>query len=407
MTNMDIETLAKEYRAHFESSYESDNYYHFCTKQKVHLATPCINIVGTNGKSITGKILSGIYEKAGFKVGLLLPYFFDSPCEMIRINGTCISPSEFMKIYDAKAKDFAKFGLSPFEQIVVIAYEYFNASKLDICVLCASMGGEADATNIERLDQRLVILTKVALDHTSYLGTTLSQIAMSKVALLREETPILVGTLDDDCKKVVQDFADDMSARFIESDSYHHQHTADGMFYFDYRPYKELAINCLGEAAVYDACLAIEATKILQNDFPTTEEAVRAALLEKMLPYRFEQRDRLILDSGNNVDAMFSLVKALRTFSKGKPIHVVFGCKANKNVAAMLPPLANYGCDIHLTTFDAPQAKAEDDFFIFLGDYDFTANPIELVKKLLADYPDDVILVTGDPLLCHQVAKGL
>lgn len=404
---MDIETLAKEYRAHFEAHYDNDAFYRYCSKRKVHLATPCINIVGSNGKSITGKILSDIYAKAGYKAGLLLPYFFDSPVEMIRVNGNPISAEDYLRIYNDKAKDFGKFELSPFEQIVAVAYEYFNEQKLDLCVLCACMGGEADATNIENLDQRLVVLTKVALDHTSYLGTTLSQIAMSKVALLREETPILVGTLDEDCKKVVADFADSLKSPFIEVDNHHYQHVADGKFIFDYRPFKELVVDSLGEASVYDASLAIEATKVLAKDFPVSEEAVRAALLEKPLPYRFDVRDNIIFDCANNVDAMFALVKAMRTLSKGRMVHVAFGCKANKNVAAMLPPLANYGCDIHLTSFDAPQAKGEDDFFIFLGDHDFTASPIELVKKLQADYPEDVVLVTGDPLLCHEVAKGL
>ncbi len=404
---MDIKELSAQLKENFEKEYDNENYYRYCSKKKVHLATPCINIVGTNGKSITGKILADIYAHAGYRAGLLLPYFFDSPCEMIRVNGVQISEADFMKIYNDKAKEFAKFELSPFEQIVAVAYEYFNNSKLDICVLCASMGGQADATNIENLDQRLVVLTKVGLDHTAYLGTTLSQIALSKVALLREETPILVGPLNDDCKKVVQDFADDLRSRYIEVDSYHYQHVADGKFIFDYRPFKELVIDSLGEASVYDASLAIEAAKILQKDFPFTEEAVRAALLEKPLPYKFDVRGQLVLDCANNLDAMMALVKALRTLSKGRMIHVAFGTKLNKNVAAMLPPLANYGCDIHLTSFDSPLAKGEEDYFIFMGDHDFTANPVELVKSLQAQYPEDVVLVTGDPALCHEVATGL
>ena len=404
---MSIQELASMFKAGFEARYDNEDYLRFCSKRKIKLATPCIHIVGTNGKASVGKLLSDIYIAGGYKVGLLLPSFLDSPCEMIRVNGIPISESDFASLYQKHEKDFKKADLTPFESIVVIAYEYFESSSLDLAVICAGMGGGIDATNIEEMDQRLVILTNIGLDHTEYLGTTLSQIGLNKISLLREKTPLLHGALDEGCKKVILDFTEGLESPNIEVDAYHYQHIAEGVFRFDYRPFKDLAVNSMAEAMVYNASLAIEATKILDKSFPVSEEAIRKGLMEKPLPLHYEVHGNLIFDSANNVDAISSVVKALPTLSMRRPVHVVFGAKRSKNVAAMLPPLGNYGCDIHLSTFDSPLAKTEEDYFIFLGDHEYSENAVELVKTLQNTYPDDAILVIGDPELAYQTKRDL
>ena len=381
---MSIQELASMFKAGFEARYDNEEYLRFCAKRKVKLATPCIHIVGTNGKASVGKLLSDIYIAGGYKVGLLLPSFLDSPCEMIRVNGVPISESDFASLYQKHEKDFKKADLTPFESIVVIAYEYFESASLDLAVICAGMGGGIDATNIEEMDQRLVILTNIGLDHTEYLGTTLSQIGLNKISLL-----------------------EGLESPNIEVDAYHYQHIAEGVFHFDYRPFKGLAVNSMAEAMVYNASLAVEATKILEKSFPVSEEAIRKGLMEKPLPLHYEVHGNLIFDSANNVDAISSVVKALPTLSMHRPVHVVFGAKRNKNVAAMLPPLGNYGCNIHLSTFNYPLAKTEEDYFIFLGDHEYSENPVELVKTLQNAYPDDAILVIGDPELAYQTKRDL
>ena len=404
---MNLEELASEFKAGFEPRFDNDEYLRFCHKKKVHLATPCIHIVGTNGKSSVGKMLSDIYAASNYRVGLFLPDFFASPCEMISVNGKSISEDELSSLLTKRQDDFKKFDLNPLEKIVVLAYDYFSTQSLDLAVLCAHMGGGLDPTNIEDMDQRLVVLTNVELDHTEYLGTTLSQIGMNKIALLRERTPLLHGDLEEGCRKVTRDYAESLDSPYVEVDDYHFHHIVGTAFHFDYRPFKDLAVNSLAESMVYNASLAIEATKILQQSLPVSEEAIRKGLMEKPLPLHYERIGNIIFDCANNVDAIASTVKALPTLSSHRLVHAIFAARQEKNIAAMLPPLGNYGCDIHLSTFSSPLAKVEEDYFIFTGDYPFHENPAEIVKTLQISNPDDAILIIGDRELAYQVKKDL
>ena len=51
--------------------------------------------------------------------------------------------------------------------------------------------------------------------------------------------------------------------------------------------------------------------------------------------------------------------------------------------------------DILLTTFDHPRARSEEEYFLYLGDYNFEADYMKAISDSLANNPDDVTLVTG------------
>ena len=62
---------------------------------------------------------------------------------------------------------------------------------------------------------------------------------------------------------------------------------------------------------------------------------------------------------------------------------------------------------ITLTTFDHPRARQEEDYFLFLNDYEFIENPVEAYHKLKEQYPDDLILITGSLAFAAYMEKRL
>ena len=48
----------------------------------------------------------------------------------------------------------------------------------------------------------------------------------------------------------------------------------------------------------------------------------------------------------------------------------------------------------------------EDEYFLFLGDYQFRENAVELLKEKMEQFPEDVILVTGSLAFAAYMRKA-
>ncbi|VAY86228.1 Dihydrofolate synthase @ Folylpolyglutamate synthase [hydrothermal vent metagenome] len=148
---------------------------------KAHISLPfVIHIIGTNGKGSTGRYLSHILYKNGYKT-----LHYSSPhilCfnERIWINGNNgtnkeleIAHQSIQKILPHEIVD----KLTYFEYTTLLAI--WLSSDLDYLILEAGLGGEFDATNI--VINNLTLITTIGFDHTEFLGDTIFQIASTKM----------------------------------------------------------------------------------------------------------------------------------------------------------------------------------------------------------------------------------
>jgi len=87
----------------------------------------------------------------------------------------------------------------------------------------------------------------------------------------------------------------------------------------------------------------------------------------------------------------------------GKPIHVLFASFRDKNIAVELPLLARDAAEIILTTFQAPRARSEEDYFLYSGDYAYNGDYKAALAGLVSKYPDDIIVVTGSLAFASEV----
>lgn len=375
--------------------YDREAFDHYCDKRDLALSCPVIHIAGSNGKGSTARYLAAIYLAAGYKVAAFIKPQFYEVNEIISYNGDKISDEDLSRIFSANRKDFEKFGLTCFECEVALAYRYFEEKKPDLAIVECGMGGETDATNLYDLPTVLSIITSVSLEHTAYLGTTVSAIAQAKGGIIKAESPVLVGKLEESALTTLRDIASKLKSPFFQVEDYHFEEIQGGHYVFDYRPYKRLELSSLAAYQLKNASLAVEATKILQASFPVKEEDIRTGLLSSPLPGRGERFGRIYVDGAHNPEGVEELVKIIPLFSEEKPVHVLFASFRDKNIATELPMISNAVSSVLLTTFDHPRARGEEDYFLYLGDYEFEADPVAALESLLSQYPEDPILICG------------
>ena len=269
------------------------------------------------------------------------------------------------------------------------------------------MGGELDATNV--FDPILSVITSVALDHTTYLGRTVSEIAYHKSGIIKEDIPLVIGKIPEEAVKVISQVA-------IENNSTIHQVvdpgnlvlTEDG-YEFSYFTYKGLHIHSKALYSVADACIAVEAVDVLKDKYPVTNEAVAEGLAAVHMQCRMDfvkENPTILIDGGHNPEGMRNLKTAVESLGLDKKIRVIFACFTDKNLQGMLAVIGELADELILTTFDHPRARTLEDYFLFSEDYKFMDNVKDAVKYCEENYPTDLIVITGSLAFAAYV-KGL
>ena len=388
-------------KSFFESfrtgSYQRVNFDKFLKAIHFSYKTPSIHIAGTNGKGSTTTYLSYAYAACGYKTGVFRSPFLNKPNEMICVNNIEISDEQFMSIYNRYKKEIAKYDLSAFEVQTFVALSFFDEMKCDIAIIECGLGGETDATNV--FVPVLSIITTIALEHTDSLGYSISEIAIQKAGIIKEGTPVLIGDLPEDAVKVIAEVARDNKSKICYKSFYVKEKYSDDGYDFDYGEFGTVHIKSLVQYSIHDCTMSLEALTILKDRFPYDITKVKEGIAEAFVPCRFEVVSKspfVIIDGSHNPEGIAALCdKSLLNVVRDRPIHVIFSCFKDKNIANMLAVLGSITDDLTMTTFDNPRARTEDEYFLFLGDYQFVEDAKQLLKDKMEQFPEDVILVTG------------
>jgi len=397
---MDIEAYLSSFD---RNDYQRDNFDAFLKDVKFSYHIPSIHIAGTNGKGSVANYLSYIYTQNNYRVGL-----FSTPddfVETIKINNQPIDNTYVENLINSYDKKFKKFNLSSFEIQSFIVFSYFNDSNIDLAIIECGMGGELDATNI--FIPILSIITTITIEHSMFLGGSLSEIAMHKSGIIKENVPVLTNNLQDDALEVVVTRCKQFHSKLYNIDQYHH-YSDDGEYCrFDYRPYLGLEIKNKSSYSVIAACFAVEATNMLMERFPVSEQLLKEGLKQMHLRCRFEQfpkKHLVVIDGAHNPEAIHKLREECDAHFSGRSIKIVFSCFKDKNINNMLPEIGLLG-PIYLTTFNHPRARNEDDYFLYLSEYPFEADYKKLINDLMEQDDTDIILVTGSLAFAYEVRK--
>ena len=87
-----------------------------------------------------------------------------------------------------------------------------------MAVLEVGMGGRLDATNI--VDPLVAVITDISLDHTEWLGTTISAIAREKAGILRPNGVLITLPQHPEANQVIGEVATELNVRGVSAVPY-------------------------------------------------------------------------------------------------------------------------------------------------------------------------------------------
>jgi dihydrofolate synthase/folylpolyglutamate synthase len=171
------------------------------------LACPSVHLTGTNGKTSTARMLDGLLQSAGLRVGRYTSPHLQSVTERITLDGVPLSDDRFTEVFDEIAPYFDlvdaqhKDPLTFFEVLTAMAFAAFADAPVDAQVLEVGLGGRWDATNVVRA--QTCVLLPVGMDHAALLGSTLAEIAAEKAGIVHEGATVVLAQQQPEAAEVL------------------------------------------------------------------------------------------------------------------------------------------------------------------------------------------------------------
>jgi dihydrofolate synthase/folylpolyglutamate synthase len=343
-----------------------------------------IHVVGTNGKSSTVRMIAAILERHGERTGAYLSPHLVSFTERIRIRERDLEPAAFGEAVQTAARAATKVDhtlepgdrVTQFEALTAAALWELARREIGTGVIEAGLGGRWDATNV--LPSRVAVLTNVGLEHTRWLGPTVTDIAREKLAVLRPQTTLVVGAgLHPDAMAEAEAAAAAAEARLVVAG-------AD----------PGVPLGARGDFQRRNFALARAAAEAYL--FPPThldEEAVRGAAAGTLVPGRFHEISGdppTVLDGAHNPGGLEALTASLPAYREGRPLTAVVSILDDKDAAAMLRALLPHVARLIVTRSGNPRALS----------------PATL-ESLAHQLGATEVGAAGDPYAALELARGL
>ena len=326
--------------------------------QDPHRAYLSIHVAGTNGKGSVCAMLASILQAAGLRVGLYTSPHLVRFNERIRVNGAMISDAELVaaldQVEEAALRIQQRDGLRDvtfFEFTTALAFHWFREQNVQVAVVETGMGGRLDATNV--VTPVVSVITSIGLDHQAYLGNTLEQIAAEKAGIIKPGRPVIIGTLPQNARAVVEAAAHTAASRMctaadgcmvtrIEETLEAGQllRIESGMIRIDRVRCPLLGAHQRGNIAV---AVATALTFADETALPVSADAIRAGLGAVHWPARMQVISRdppLLVDGAHNPQAMQQLRVALEELRGTRPVGLIASFLADKDAAGCLSILA-------------------------------------------------------------------
>jgi len=311
-----------------------------------------IHVVGTNGKSSTVRMIAAIIAHHGLRTGAYLSPHLVSFGERIRIDDRDLEPAAFGAAVGRAARAAARVDRSAaedddrvtqFEALTAAAYSELAGRGVQVAVIEAGLGGRYDATNV--IPSKVQVLTSVGLEHTRWLGPTLTDIAGEKLDVVQPGATLVLGAgLDPDVIAVAERVCAQRDATIIQAGSD-----------------PGVAVGASGTFQRRNFALARAAAEVYLGRLD--DAAVAAVAHEVRVPGRLQRIDDdplTLIDGAHNPDGMRALAESLPELVTGhETVVAVVSILDDKDAAGMLAALWAGGVGINaliLTSSQNPRA---------------------------------------------------
>ena len=387
-----------------------------------------VHVAGTNGKGSTIAYLRAILEAAQLRV-----HAYTSP-SLVRINecfrlgraggGALVGDEELRAALERCERANAGAPITLFEIETAAAFCLFAQHPADVVLLEVGLGGRLDATNVIESPLATVI-APVSMDHTEFLGDTLTTIAGEKAAIIKRNVPVICAEQSPEAAAIIEAQARRMHAPLYTAGQEWHVNVERGrLVYQDERGLMDLAAPKLfGRHQFDNAGLAIATLRALDT-LKVDAAAYEAGIVGAEWPARMQRLAsgalvdqappgcEIWLDGGHNAEGGRVVAAALGDLEErvSRPLVVIVGMMANKDAGGFLANFA--GLTRHIIAVQIPDrdnAMPPDrlaDAARALGMRVETLGSVEAALRSLARLAYEVpprILITGSLYLAGQV----
>ncbi|MCH7652974.1 MAG: bifunctional folylpolyglutamate synthase/dihydrofolate synthase [Chloroflexi bacterium] len=321
-----------------------------------HLRVPTVHVAGTKGKGSTAAMITSVLAAQGYKVGLYTSPHLHSAVERIRVGLQPISREDFAdsveRIWPAIESVASRGGfggVTTFEALTAMAFDYFRRIDADFQVIEVGLGGRLDATNI--VSPEVSVITSISLDHVVTLGDTVEKIAFEKAGIIKRGVPVVVSPQSGEALAVINRVAGEKGAPVVgiggrvshklrEADVSGQSFEIRGLS----RAY-DLWMPLIGEIQLENAATALATLEELRNKgYDISGESVLKGFKNVSWPARFQRLSHegveFLVDGAHNPYSMKRLVCTIGEFYSSKTVIVVFGALSGHSAKGMLEELA-------------------------------------------------------------------
>ena len=380
-----------------------------------------IHVAGTNGK---GSVIAYLYTtlmKAGYHVGRYISPSVYSYREKIETEGKSISREKFAEQTTRVAaviEEMTAEGLAhptPFEIETAVAFLFFAEEKCDPVILEVGMGGITDATNLITTTE-LAVLVPISMDHQSFLGNTISEIAEKKAGIIKPGSSVVTIGQETEALEVIKKtgaeagadvcVADVSEAEVLEADFTGQRFCYKG---------EEYTLSLAGSYQTENAVLALEALRILdERGYHTTLEQRKEGLWATHWNGRLTiiHKDPLfIVDGAHNPAAADMLEDSVRKYFKDRRLFFIMGVFKDKDYPYIIRKLCPYAEQIlAIETPDNPRALPAEELAKAIRPYNANVRAEKNIPRAVEELfemagKDDVILSFGSLSFIGEITR--
>ncbi len=331
-----------------------------------HRAFPSLHVAGTNGKGSVVATLDALLRGAGLRVGRYTsPHLVDFR-ERIAVDGREITAPQVLDWLERWMPAAEALHATFFELTTCLAFSHFASAGVDVAVIEVGLGGRLDATNV--ITPLAAAVTSIGLEHTEYLGTTLSAVAREKAGVFKPGVPAIIGEQDATVAALLAAFAAgagaepitvvgrDVAVRDVAVD-------AEGTSFTLVRGENAQPVRTalVGRFQAYNTAVALSLLHAAGGVYAHAAERAGGILPHLVLPGRFQRVGDIILDVAHNVAGARSLAETLGALPVRRPLVVLLGVLGDKDWRGIIATLAEAAARMVLCTPpSAPPGRAWD-----------------------------------------------
>ena len=275
-----------------------------------YMGSPCadakiIHVAGTNGKGSVCTYLRSVLERCGRHTALFVSPHLVTMRERFLFDSRPVSEEAFCASFETVAKlllayhgkkepvtletlKTLSYHPSFFEMLFFMFLHCKKTGMADYVILETGLGGRLDATNCMP-KKTMCVLTRIALDHTEYLGDTVEQIAREKAGIFRASTPVVSLWSDKESAEVIEACAKKMRAplQFVDSRDFKLEGIVNKSIAFSFQSvyYNSISLS-LATTACYQAENAALALRALETLLSEAEMVSSGQRMENTMPVR-------------------------------------------------------------------------------------------------------------------------